>query len=134
MKNLIETRACKVLATLLIAVTFTFSLVPRTHAGFVSSTITPTQERAQDMQEIATTLEKKAVSEKLAAMGYSTEEVQARLDQLSNEDLHAVATNLEAAESGGAAGLIVGIVIVALLIGGILYFLDKDVDVDVHDD
>ena len=78
-------------------------------------------DRAADMKLVQTTLENKMVSERLKQMGLSPDEIQARLNGLSDQKLHQVAMQIDhqkAAGDGGATAITILIVVavVALFI------------------
>ena len=61
-------------------------------------------DRAADMKIVQTTLENKMVSERLKQMGLSPEEIQARVNGLSDQKLHQVAMRIEKQRPAGDAG------------------------------
>ncbi len=78
-------------------------------AMFLSSTprqdaVGPTQSsggRAADMATIQKDLESRIVRQKLLDLGLSTEEAMARVNQLSDDQLHQFASRLDSLQAGG---------------------------------
>lgn len=105
-------------------------------ASFIPSQGSPgTQDpsiRQQDLQKIQAILEKKVVSQKLKEFGLTAEEVTSRLSQLSDQEVHRIASRIDELQTGGdsALGVIVALLIIALLVILILYIL-KHVDIEV---
>ena len=78
--------------------------------------------RDADLQQIQTQLESKLVAQRLSDVGLTPPEVQERLANLTDEQLHQVAQNLDGLQPGGALILIlaiIGAVVVALAIIGL---------------
>ncbi len=82
--------------------------------------------RQQDLKKIQAILEKKVVRQKLEEFGLTTEEVNSRLSQLSDQELHQIASRIDELQAGGdALGLIISLAVLVLLVILILYLLDK---------
>ena len=111
-----EGMARKYIVWYLVAAMFVIGIVPRLEAAFVpSQTITMTPvERSSDQQTIQSVLEDKLVRQRLKDLGYTIEEIQDRLSQLTDQQLHGVAQKLDDLRVGQDSGL--GIVIAVLLI------------------
>lgn len=87
--------------------------------------------RQQDLQKIQALLEKKVISQRLKEFGLTPEEVASRLSQLSDKEVHQIASRIDELEAGGdAAGFILGLLLIVLLVILILYLL-KHIDIDV---
>ncbi|UCD83843.1 MAG: PA2779 family protein [Deltaproteobacteria bacterium] len=87
--------------------------------------------RQQDLQKIQALLEKKVVSQKLEEFGLTPEEVNSRLSQLNDEEIHRIASRIDELQAGGdAVGLLIGLLVIVLLVILILYLL-KEVDIEV---
>jgi Family of unknown function (DUF6627) len=116
-------------ATILVLLMGLFSLVPRVEAGFISSDESfGATSRQQDLATLQRALENKLVQERLKALGYSDEEVKARLDQLSDQDLHNFATQINTLTAGGdGLGLVIAILIIIILVIIILKLMDKKI-------
>ncbi len=81
-----------------------------------------------DMEKARLLLERKVVSQRLADYGLSKEEVLKKLDKLSPEQIHQLASLENSLADGEDAFAIIGVTVVVLLIvWGILKLLDVDV-------
>jgi len=90
-----------------------------------------TSHREMDVENIQRLLESKLVQHKLSKLGLTKDEIQERLHQLDNEQLHLIASQIHTLESGGfgyesapffslcAAGWIVVIIVVVIFLIGI---------------
>ena len=77
--------------------------------------------RNGDMATIQGFLEKKIVSQRLLDLGLSTEEAYARLKNLSDEQIHELATHVDDIKSGGdSLGVVIAILIIVILVVVIL--------------
>jgi len=75
-----------------------------------------TSHREMDLQTIQKFLESKLVQHKLSELGFTTDEIQARLHQLDDEQIHRVAGQINALESGGDSAAVWIIVLVLLAV------------------
>lgn len=78
--------------------------------------------RSADLRAIQSTLESKLVAQRLTDIGLTSQEVQARLAALSDDQLHQVAQNLDGLQPGGELILIlaiIGAIVVVLAIIGL---------------
>lgn len=92
-------------------------LIPSDGAGGFTS-----GSRSADLHAIQSTLESKLVAQRLTDIGLTSQEVQARLAALSDDQLHQVAQNLEGVQPGGELILIlaiIGAIVVVLAIIGL---------------
>lgn len=65
----------------------------------------------------------KMVSERLHSFGFSQEEIQARLNQLSDDQIHQVALQLDELKVGGNGGEVVIILLLVLILVGLLIYV-----------
>lgn len=133
MKTMLESFYAKPLAAYLIAALIAISsFAAPAEAMFVSAA--PPQnaaalpqasfDRAADLARVQAALESKVVSQKLMDYGLSPEETMARVNALSDQQLHELATHTDSVQAGGdALGFLVGVVIVALLVVVLVYLL-----------
>lgn len=70
--------------------------------------------RGADLQRVQTVLESKMIQQRLEELGLTPEEINTRLSQLSDAQLHQLATQLDSLMPGGDGGL--GIIIALLVI------------------
>ena len=87
-----------------------------------------TSHREMDLQKIQKFLESKLVQHKLSQLGFTTDEIEARLHQLDDEQLHQIASQIPALEPGGDAAWIIVLVLLAL-IGFLILELTGVIDV-----
>lgn len=88
-----------------LAVAFlTLSFVSSAPAMFIPSPYegNGTSHREADLQKIQKLLELKVVQHKLKQLGLTNEEIETRLAQLDDEQIHQIATQIQALEAGGA--------------------------------
>lgn len=73
--------------------------------------------RASSLDKIQALLESKLIRQRLEDLGLSESDILARLGQLSDEQIHQVATQLESLHPGGdGLGLIVVLLVIAILV------------------
>ncbi|MFN3598607.1 MAG: PA2779 family protein [Aquificaceae bacterium] len=85
-------------------------------------------KREEDVAKIQRALESKELQEKLKAYGLTREEVESKLSQLSDEQIHMLAKASDKILAGGdAIGLAIGILIVAILLVILLKLLNKEI-------
>ena len=110
----------KSLAVYLACAMFIIGIAPRVDASFAPSGILPPAQtdRNADLATLQKTLEQKMVKERLANLGLAADEVQARLGQLSDQQLHNVAQQLDTLKVGGdgGIGIVIGILVIAILV------------------
>lgn len=73
-------------------------------------------DRDADIHKIQTVLESKLVQQRLTDLGLSVEEVQQSMAKLTTQELHDVASNLDALQAGGELGLVIGVLVVVVLV------------------
>lgn len=109
---------------------FAFNSAPAV-AGLVGSK--PASEsfslkREEDIAKIQRALESKQLQEKLRAYGLTKEEVESKLSELSDEQIHTLAKASDRVLAGGdAIGVAIGILIIAILLVILLKLLNKEI-------
>jgi Tfp pilus assembly protein PilO len=131
MRNLSTSKLGHRVVMLMLALAFVLALAPTPAAlaGFMTTVDSQTQLTA-DLDTIRSTLENKKISETLAALGYSPDEIESRLAQLNDNEIHALAGQLDQAMTpagDGSAGIIIAVVVVFLVVLGILSLMGKSV-------
>lgn len=118
-------------ALILIMFMTTLSFVPRAEASMVPTALSMLSEsRAQDLTTVQKVLENKAVQARLSALGYTDEEISAKLSLVSDEELSRLASQLNALEAGGdGLGIVVTLLVIVLLVVLILKLSDKTVTI-----
>ena len=82
-------------------------------------------ERAADLAKVQKVLEMKTVQQRLQDYGLTPEEAMARINSLSDEQLHQFAANTDSVQAGGdVLGALLAIVVIALLVVLIIYLLE----------
>jgi hypothetical protein len=102
-----------------VIVMFIIGIAPRLDAALVESEITSLThvDRAADLEKIQKVLETKAISKRLEQLGLTQDEIQNKLTQLSDSQIHQVATKLDDLKIGGdGLGLIIAVLVVVILV------------------
>ncbi|NIQ38069.1 MAG: PA2779 family protein [Proteobacteria bacterium] len=113
----------KYVSCYLVVAMFVIGAVPRVYAGFSPSEVVALSQsdRSSDLEKIQKTLEMKMVRERLEQLGFSQDEIQKRLGQLTDQQIHQLAQQLDELRAGGDSGaLIIILLVIALII--VLYF------------
>jgi hypothetical protein len=93
-----------------------------------SGTTTIASQREADVLVVQRALEHKVVAQKLRDYGVSPAEVEARLANLSDADLHQVATAAKGLPSGGdGLGTLVAILVIVILVIVIVKLMNKEI-------
>lgn len=104
----------------LVIAMFIIGIAPRVDAGFVPSEIIALAqaERAADLEKIQKVLEVKAISERLKQFGLTQDEIQNRIAQLNDQQVHQIALQLDDLKVGqdDALGVIIAILVIAILV------------------
>jgi hypothetical protein len=98
-------------------------VVPRVYAGFSPSEVPVLSQldRSTDLESIEKILETKMVRERLAQLGFSEDEIQSRLGQLSDQQIHQLALQLDELKVGGnGEAVIIVLLVIALIV--VLFF------------
>ncbi len=98
---------------------FAIGIVPRAEAGLAGSEplAASATDRAADAQRIQALLESKLVRQRLLDLGYTVEEVSAKLGEISDQQLHTLAMSLDSLRTGGdGVGLVIALLVVAILV------------------
>jgi DNA-binding transcriptional MerR regulator len=72
---------------------------------------TGSNHREADLQKIQKLLQSKLIGHKLSQFGLTREEIEERLQQLNDEQIHQLATQIHTLEPGGNGAIIVPIII-----------------------
>jgi hypothetical protein len=115
-----------------IAVHLTLFLTSPTIAGMVGSLASPdlqaSEIRAEEMRKIQVALENELIRAKLSAYGLASDEVNQKLDQLTDEQIHLLAQASDDILAGGSdVGLVIGILVIILLVVLIIKLMDKTI-------
>jgi len=83
--------------------------------------------REEEIKKIQRALESKIVQEKLKAYGLSKEEVEKKLSEMDDQQIHMLAKASEKVLAGGDLGLVIGVLLVAILLVILLKLLNKEI-------
>ncbi len=103
---------------------FFLGAVPKVEAGFVPSTTTTVSDstRIADLEKIQRTLETKLIKDRLEKLGMTSEEIQLRVNSLSDSQVHQLALKVEELNTGGdALGVLIAILVIAILVWVVFY-------------
>ena len=115
---------CKGIAWYLVVAMFVIGVTHPVYAGFVPSEelVLVPGERSTDIGKIQKFLETKMVRERLKDLGFSSEEIQGKLKNLNDQQLHQMAMKVDELKvAGDGAGIVVGLIIIVLLVVVIVY-------------
>jgi hypothetical protein len=87
--------------------------------------------RAADLAKVQSVLESRIIQQKLIDYGLSPTEAMARVNRLSDQQLHEFAARTDSVQAGGDGGvdLFFGLVVVALLVVVLVYLLQGRIEV-----
>jgi hypothetical protein len=107
----------------LVVAMFVIGITPRVYAGFSASEVIGFSpiDRASDLGKIQNTIETKMMGERLKQIGLTPDEIQKRLSQLTDQQIHQLAQQLDELRVGGdsgwvAFGVVIGLAAIAVLI------------------
>lgn len=98
-------------------------------AGLIASHLSEAEARSENLAKVQAFLENKIVVQKLVDYGVSPEEAKAKVEAMSAQDLHRLAslTDRAAAGTDDGLGLLIGLAILVILIIVILKLMNKEV-------
>ena len=93
-------------------------IAPKINAGVVSSELvtSPTADRVDDIAKIQKVLEMKMVKERLTQLGLNNDEVQKKIEAMSDEQLHQFALQLDEINFGGEGAFEILVLVAAILV------------------
>lgn len=118
-KLLVRKAVCCVVVTI-----FFLGAVPTVEAEFVPSPVTTASDssRFAEVEKIQRAMETKIIKDRLEKLGYTSEEVQLRVNSLSDAQVHQLALKVDELNTGGDAfGVIVAILVIAILVWIVFY-------------
>ena len=109
----------------MVTVMCVIGITPRLYAGLSPSEVMvlSQSDRHSDLQKIQKVLESKMIRERLKQLGFSEEGIQNRLNQLPDDQIHQVASNLDELDVGGSATGVLISILVIIILGIIVYYL-----------
>jgi len=110
----------------MVMVMFLFGITPKVQAGFSPSEVIgqSQMDRSMDVEKIRKFLETKMIRERLHAFGFSQEEIQTRLNLLTDDQIHQVALKLDELKvAGDGAEAVIIVLLIAAVVLLIIYLL-----------
>lgn len=108
------------IASYLVVAMFVIGIAPRVEAGFSPSEVIAMAktDRIADLDRIQKVIETKVVSDRLAKFGFTQEEINSRLDRLSDQQLHQLSQKIDDIKVGAddGLGIIVALLVIAILV------------------
>jgi len=120
-----ESSWAKVVACYLVMVMFVLGITPRVFAGFSPSEAVSILnfDRSSDIDKIRKVLEMKMVRERLKNFGFTPDEIEKKLIQLDDQQIHQLALNLDELKVGGNTWVWVLVILLLAAIGVIAYLV-----------
>jgi chorismate synthase len=109
----------KLVSWYLVFAMFIIGIAPKVEAGFVPSEFIALKEvdRKADMEKVQRFLEMKIVKDRLEKLGFTHEEIDSRLSQLSDQQLHQMAQQIDELKVGAdGIGVVVGLLVIVILV------------------
>jgi len=131
-RSLTQLSIVKYISWHLVVAMFVIGITPRVYAGFSPSEVMDLSpiNRASDLQKIQKVLEIKMISERLEQLGLTSDEVQARLDQLNDDQIHQFALELDELKVGGdGLGVVIALLVIAILVVILIYLLGHKITI-----
>ena len=102
----------------LIFAMFIIGIVPKAEAGFAPSELIVLSgvDRVANIEKIQKALETKVIKERLEKLGFTQDEINDRLTQLSDQQIHQLAQQLDELRVGSDLGAIIGVLVVVILV------------------
>ncbi|MEK6712843.1 MAG: PA2779 family protein [Nitrospirota bacterium] len=120
----------------LIVAMFVIASIPAQSAAmFISSdsigvsSVDAVVDSVSDIAKVNTFLESKIVRQRLSDFGLTAEEISSRLNRLSSDQLHRIATHIDQVDAGGdsALGVIITLLVIAILVIVVLQLMGRQV-------
>ncbi len=131
-----KTRHFKIIGIYLAFAVFILGSVPADlFAGMTPSTVvTPDGglDRDADLNRIRNVLETKLVSERMADLGLTPDEISRRISKLDDDTLHEFAVKIDDLQKGsdGFLGMVIGLLVVAILVVLLLKLTDHKIVIE----
>lgn len=109
--------AFKSIALYLAFISFLIASIPQNSWAYFIESQPLSYSREADINKIQRALESKMVSQRLSELGFSMDEINARLYELSDADIHQFASQLDSLMPGGDAAItIMALLVIAILV------------------
>jgi hypothetical protein len=116
---MLEKKYFKFLSWYLIIAIFIIGIVSKVDAGFVTSNPVALSaiDREADLTKIQNVLETKMVADRLEKLGFTKDEINSRLQQLSDQQIHQLALKLDELKVGGdGLGVVIALLVIVILV------------------
>jgi hypothetical protein len=115
----------KIVSCYLVVAMFVLGITPRLYAGFSPSEAVSilTLDRSSDLEKIRKVLEMKMVRERLKNFGFTPNEIEKKLSQLDDQQIHQLALSLDELKVGGNTWVWVLVILLLAAIGVIVYLV-----------
>ncbi len=102
----------------LVIAMFVIGITPRAYASFSPSGAIGLSQRSSDLSKVQKFLEMKMVRERLKDYGLAPDEITARLDGLSDQQVHQLALKIDdlRVAADGGVGIVVALLVIAILV------------------
>lgn len=121
----------RIIWIILLAFTVFSTSPPTARAALIESQLSgghDVSQRVTDLETVRQALENELVAQRLADYGFSKEEVQLKLQTMTDAQLHQLASVSDTlAEGGDGLGVVVTILVIVLLVIVILKLTDKQI-------
>jgi hypothetical protein len=110
----------------LVVAMFVIGITPRVYAGFSPSEVVGVSpiDRGSDLEKIQNAIETKMIGERIKQIGLTPDEIQKKLSQLGDQQIHQLALQLDELKVGGDAGwTVLAIIIVLAAIAVLVIYL-----------
>mgnify|MGYP001616889526 CR=1 FL=1 len=95
---------------------FLIASIPQNSWAYLVDAQALNYSREADMNKIQRVLESKMVSQRLSELGLSRDEINSKLQQLSDADVHQFASQMDSLMPGGDLGIIIGLLVIVILV------------------
>ncbi len=122
----------KQVAWYLVFAMFIIGIAPKVDAGLAPSQVIALQQfdRQADLAKIQKVIESKMIRDRLEQYGLTQDEINTRLSQLSDQQIHNFALNLDDLKVGGdGLGIVIALLVIAILVVILLYLTGHRVQV-----
>jgi len=103
----------------LVVAMFIIGIAPKVNAGLAPSELIAMSQadRIADVEKIQKFLEMKVVSERLGKLGFTQDEIQSRMNSLSDQQIHKLALQIDDLKVGGdGLGIVIALLVIAILV------------------
>ncbi len=103
----------------LVMVMFVIGIAPRVEAAFAPSQTLRlvVVDRTDDLKRVQTVLETRVVQQRLQDLGFTYEEINARLSEMSDQQIHSIAQKIDDLKVGkDGLGIVIAVLVIIVLV------------------